>query len=74
MKAIAGVEDDKDGGLVSNEKPFVCPSDGHFGDPSDCTKFYKCSPGWDPVVESCVGTMRYNQNTLMCDWPDNVTC
>ena len=43
LKNIAGLKDGRNGGLVSNEKPFVCPSDGHFGDPNDCTKFYKCA-------------------------------
>ena len=46
---------------------------GNYPHP-DCTKFYKCSPGWDPVVEMCGPGMRYNHNIVTCDWAANVPC
>ena len=60
LKAIAGVQSGHDGNLVKTEKPFICPSDGHFGDPNDCTKFYKCAHG-TPVIEYCPATLFWNQ-------------
>ena len=60
LKAIAGVQNGVDGNLIKTEKPFICPSDGHFGDPNDCTKFYKCAHG-TPVIEYCPATLFWNQ-------------
>ena len=62
MKAFAGFEQNgAKGDLISNEKPFVCPtSNGHFGDPNDCTKFYKCAHG-TPIAEFCPATLFWNQ-------------
>ena len=60
LKAIAGVKDSPGGELVSDAKPFICPHDGHFGDPDDCTKFYKCAHG-TPIVEYCPATLFWNQ-------------
>ena len=60
LKAIAGVKDSPSGDLVSDAKPFICPHDGHFGDPDDCTKFYKCAHG-TPIVEYCPATLFWNQ-------------
>ena len=60
LKAIAGVKNGVDGNLVKTEKPFICPSDGHYGDPNDCTKFYKCAHG-TPVIEYCPATLFWNQ-------------
>ena len=60
LKAIAGVKNGVDGNLVKTEKPFICPSDGHYGDPNDCTKLYKCAHG-TPVIEYCPATLFWNQ-------------
>ena len=62
MKAFAGFEQNgAKGDLISNEKPFVCPTNnGHFGDPNDCTKFYKCAHG-TPIAEFCPATLFWNQ-------------
>ena len=62
LKAFAGFEQNgAKGDLISNEKPFVCPtSNGHFGDPNDCTKFYKCAHGI-PIAEFCPATLFWNQ-------------
>ena len=62
LKAFAGFEQNgAKGDLISNEKPFVCPtSNGHFGDPNDCTKFYKCAHG-TPIAEFCPATLFWNQ-------------
>ena len=50
----------QNGDLISNEKPFICPSDGHFGDPNDCSKFYKCAHG-TTIPEFCPSTLLWNQ-------------
>ena len=57
------MESAKDGSLQSTEEPFICPSDGHFGDPNDCTKFYKCAHG-TPVIEYCPATLFWNQGKI----------
>ncbi|XP_026747695.1 hemocytin-like [Trichoplusia ni] len=52
------------------DNPEACensihPSEAH---PTDCSKFYECSPD-GPVLKECgVGTW-YNPNTMVCDWP-----
>jgi len=75
LKAFAGFEQNgAEGDLISNEKPFVCPtSNGHFGDPNDCTKFYKCAHG-TPIAEFCPATLFWNQANEQCDWPEQTLC
>ena len=46
LKEIAGDSFADPPGKVktkSKESDFVCPYDGHFGDPKDCSKFYRLS-------------------------------
>lgn len=53
---------------------FTCPQqDGHFGDPVDCAKFYRCAHG-SAIVEYCPGGLYYNTFTEQCDWPESVDC
>ena len=32
-------------GLAGAQDKFKCPSDGHFADENDCTKYYHCANG-----------------------------
>ena len=48
---------------IEREKPFKCPSDGHFGDPDDCTKFYRCAHG-RATPEFCPASLFWNQGNL----------
>lgn len=41
------------------EKDFECPYDGHFGDDSDCTKFYRCAHG-KAQADYCPGGLFWN--------------
>ena len=63
---MAGVKENINGELESTSKPFICPHDGHFGDPDDCTKFYKCAHG-TPIAEYCPATLFWNQGEYRSD-------
>lgn len=52
---------------------FVCPHDGHFGDPKDCTKFYRCAHG-TALPDYCPGDLFWNTASEQCDWPEQTTC
>ena len=66
LLAVAGVKENINGELESTSKPFICPHDGHFGDPDDCTKFYKCAHG-TPIAEYCPATLFWNQGEYRSD-------
>ena len=39
---------------------FRCPQDGHFGDPDDCTKFYRCAHG-TALPDFCPNGLFWNR-------------
>ena len=52
-------------GRIAKDKPFVCPSDGHFADPEDCTRFFRCANGhsWP---QFCPASLFWNQGKYFC--------
>ena len=52
-------------GRIAKDKPFVCPSDGHFADPEDCTRFFRCANGhfWP---QFCPASLFWNQGKDLC--------
>merc|ERR1711974_135364 len=56
-----------------DEPTFRCPHDGHFGDPHDCTKYYRCAHG-RALPDYCSNGLFWNQASDQCDWPESVNC
>jgi len=52
---------------------FVCPGDGLFADPTDCSKYYDCTGG-HAFLMSCPSQLYYNPVINECDWKQNVKC
>lgn len=54
---------------------FICPSGGHFKNPSDCSSYYNC--GWageTPAPMPCSAGLKWNDPIKTCDLPQNVVC
>lgn len=52
---------------------FVCPSDGVFRDPKNCSKFYVCS-GTSAFDFTCPNGLMFDLKTNTCNWPSQVDC
>lgn len=52
---------------------FICPGDGIYKDPADCSKFYICLAG-NPSSFDCPNGLQFNDAIEVCDWPENVIC
>ena len=53
---------------------FVCEETfGHYGDHSNCSRFFVCVFGL-PVVQECSKGLFYNPQLGLCDWPKNTDC
>ena len=53
---------------------FDCPSpSGTFPDVIDCSRFFVCSHG-EPHLFVCPRGLRFNVNSLSCDWAHSVNC
>ncbi|KAF0504578.1 chondroitin proteoglycan 2-like isoform X2 [Gigaspora margarita] len=59
---------------------FTCPYEnnennpnGLYANPDDCSTFYQCSNG-EPYLLSCPDDLQWNQERLVCDYPENVGC
>lgn len=51
--------------------PFLCPGDGNFRNPNDCSSFYQCA-NRIPYRIYCSGGLVFNDMTQTCDWPHMV--
>lgn len=52
---------------------FVCPGDGLYKNPADCSKYYSCAGGVAYVMP-CSSGLQFNAVQKYCDWPANVVC
>ncbi|XP_066942215.1 chitinase-3-like protein 1 [Macrobrachium rosenbergii] len=52
---------------------FVCPEDGLFGDPCDCSKYYNCFLGF-VHHNTCPEGELWSQQLKACDLKGNVKC
>eukprot|EP00092_Neocalanus_flemingeri_P027553 GFUD01029893.1.p1 GENE.GFUD01029893.1~~GFUD01029893.1.p1 ORF type:complete len:158 (-),score=52.79 GFUD01029893.1:21-494(-) len=61
--------------LVSqaSSSALPCPEGTLLPNPTDCSKFYKCSAG-SPRTQSCAAQLLYNTALQTCDWPEAVDC
>ena len=48
-------------------------SNGDYRDPGNCYGFVTCSNG-TPYKMKCPSTLKFNDQTKRCDWPQNVQC
>jgi len=46
---------------------------GYYRDPEDCSAFYQCWSGLTYYTE-CPSGLFFNEELIICDWPDNVDC
>ncbi|CAG4913028.1 unnamed protein product [Colias eurytheme] len=57
------------------EEPFQCLNASHPNNPhpTDCSKFYECTPGLmsqvHAVEKSCPPGLMYHPGLMVCDWP-----
>ncbi|XP_046650056.1 chitin-binding domain protein cbd-1-like [Daphnia pulicaria] len=55
------------------EGPFVCPAEGTYPYPGNCSLYYICTDiGVDPITVPCPSGLVYNPDTTFCDNPENV--
>lgn len=54
----------------------VCPDHpGLHADPlANCTQFYECNNDGSGFYKSCPPPLLFNDDSGLCDWPDNVIC
>lgn len=52
---------------------FICPGNGLFKHPTDCSKYYNCGNGVAYEM-SCGAPLLFNPNTKNCDWSYNFSC
>ncbi|KAH1006509.1 hypothetical protein HUJ05_007238 [Dendroctonus ponderosae] len=50
-----------------------CRSNGMFPHPSECGKFFSCTP-WGPVLMHCPAGLHFNPQLHICDWPNRAGC
>lgn len=61
--------------ISTNGVPQECILNGYMRDPLECTGFYQCwetPDGWVSALLHCPHGLFFNNNDLICDWPDNV--
>lgn len=54
----------------------TCTSSSDFLPAVNCTGFYQCTSddGDQPIYTACSDGLLFNQDTMTCDWSDNVQC
>ncbi|KAG4071657.1 hypothetical protein HA402_011811 [Bradysia odoriphaga] len=58
---------------TSEPTEFICPSDGLFRDPKDCSRFYLCA-GANKYDFFCPNGLLFDINSSTCNWPNLVDC
>jgi len=61
-------------GNDGGNKPKVCPEDGIFRDPEDCSKFYHCTDGIKSESQQCPSGLLFSEVTERCEYPAYVKC
>ena len=58
---------------LPTQETFRCPSDGHFADENDCTKYYHCANG-RPYPGHCPSSTFWDDVSRQCAHPEESDC
>ena len=50
---------------------LCCP---YYSTIADCTSYYMCDAGLNPVLMNCPDGLFWDSNLNVCNWPENVEC